>query len=136
MALDLRGLTPLIQVYDMPSSIRFYRDLLGFEIVQTSAPLGGQDRFHWAFLRLGGVEMMLNSAYEFDHERPVPPDPSRARAHEDTCLYIACPGVDAAFQELAAKGLAVKPPKVAPYGMKQVYLRDPDGYALCLQCQV
>ena len=37
MALDVRGLTPLLQVYDMPDSIRFYRDLLGFEVVSTFA---------------------------------------------------------------------------------------------------
>jgi hypothetical protein len=27
----------------------------------------------------------------------------------------------------------VKEPKVAPYGMKQLYVRDPDGYNLCFQ---
>jgi len=133
MALDLRGLTPLIQVYDMPTSLRFYRDLLGFEVVNTSPALGGPDRFHWVMLRSGAAEFMLNTAYEFDHERPVPLDPSRTRAHEDTCLYLGCPDVDAAYQELSAKGLTVKPPKIAPYGMKQLYLRDPDGYALCFQ---
>jgi hypothetical protein len=25
------------------------------------------------------------------------------------------------------------PPKVAPYGMKQLYVTDPDGYILCFQ---
>jgi glyoxylase I family protein len=30
MALDLRGVTTLLQVYDMPTSVRFYRDVLGF----------------------------------------------------------------------------------------------------------
>jgi hypothetical protein len=63
MPLDLRGLAPLIQVYDMSASLRFYR----------------------------------------------------------------------AYLELCAKGIAVKPPQVAPYGMKQMYFRDPDGYALCFQ---
>jgi catechol 2,3-dioxygenase-like lactoylglutathione lyase family enzyme len=52
MALDVRGLTPLLQVYDMPTSVRFYRDVLGFEVVST-APKLGADRFHWALLRLG-----------------------------------------------------------------------------------
>jgi hypothetical protein len=27
----------------------------------------------------------------------------------------------------------VKEPKVAPYGMKQLHLTDPDGYLLCFQ---
>ena len=73
MAMDLIGLTPLLQVYDMPTSIRFYRDLLGFEVIETS-PVTGPDFFHWAMLRLGGATLMLNTAYEFDYERPVPPD--------------------------------------------------------------
>jgi hypothetical protein len=32
MAIDVRGLVPLLQVFDMPTSIRFYRDVLGFEL--------------------------------------------------------------------------------------------------------
>ena len=131
MALDLRGVTPLIQVYDMPTSIRFYRDSLGFEVVNTSPARGGEDRFHWVMLRLGGAELMLNTAYEFDEERPVPPDGSRNAAHQDTCLYFACPDVDAAYRDLRQKGIQMKPPTVAPYGMKQLHLRDPDGYCLC-----
>ena len=59
MVLDLRGLTLLLQVYDMPASVRFYRDGLGFAVVATS-PILGEDRFHWGLLRLG--ELMLNTA--------------------------------------------------------------------------
>ena len=70
MALDVRGLTPLLQVYDMPTSVRFYRDVLGFEVAATS-PMLGEDRFHWALLRLGDAELMLNTAYEFDNDRPA-----------------------------------------------------------------
>jgi glyoxylase I family protein len=132
MALDVRGLTPLLQVYDMPDSIRFYRDLLGFEVVSTS-PVLGKDRFHWALLRLGDAELMLNTAYEFDHERPAERDGARAAAHDDTGLFFACPDVDAAYEELLGKGVPVAKPAVAPYGMKQMYLHDPDGYALCFQ---
>ena len=61
MALDILGLAPLLQVFDMPTSIHFYRDILGFEVVNTSRP--GED-FGWALLRLNAVELMLNTAYE------------------------------------------------------------------------
>lgn len=132
MGIEVRGLTPLVQVYDMPTSVRFYRDLLGFEVVSTS-PVLGKDRFHWALLRLGKAELMLNTAYEFDNERPVPADRARVAAHGDTVLYFGCPDVEAAYEELREKGAAVKPPKVAPYGMTQMSLRDPDGYELCFQ---
>jgi glyoxylase I family protein len=132
MALDVRGLTPLLQVYDMPTSVRFYRDLLGFELVSTSPTLG-EDRFHWALLRLGDAELMLNTAYEFDSDRPFKPDPARTATHDDTGLFFGCPDVDAAYEELHGKGAAVKEPMVTGYGMKQMYLHDPDGYTLCFQ---
>ena len=134
MAIEVRGLAPLLQVYDMPTSVHFYRDLLGFEVVMTSPKLGGHpDRFHWALLRLGEAELMLNTAYEFDSERPAVPDRARNAAHDDTGLFFGCPDVDAAYEELRSKGVPVKPPTVAPYGMKQLGLHDPDGYGLCFQ---
>ena len=62
MAIEIRGLAPLLQVFDMPASIDFSRDVLGFEVKSTSSP--GKDRFDWALLTLNGVELMLNTAYE------------------------------------------------------------------------
>lgn len=135
MALDVHGVTTLLQVYDMPRVVRFYRDVLGFEIVSTS-PVLGPDRFHWVWLRLGGAELMLNTAYEFDEERPAEPDPARTAAHDDTGLFFGCPDVDAAYEELRAKGVTVKAPVVTGYGMKQMYFHDPDGYSICFQWPV
>ena len=129
MAIDFRGLAPLIQVFDMPTSVRFYRDVLGFEIVATSED---GPSFDWAMLRHNDDEVMLNTAYERD-SRPAAPDPARIAAHADTCFYFGCPDPDAAFEHLRAHGVSLEPPKVAPYGMKQLYLRDPDGYGLCFQ---
>ena len=70
MVIDVKGMTPLLSVFDMPTSIEFYRDVLGFEIVSTSRP---GDDFGWALLRYGEVELMLNTAYD-DGERPPVPD--------------------------------------------------------------
>jgi len=72
---------------------------------------------------------MLNTAYEFDDERPVPPDPARVAAHHDTCIYFGAPDVDAVYEKLRAKSVQLKPPKVA-HGMAGIYFRDPDGYGL------
>lgn len=58
MGLEVRGVTTLLEVFDMPRSIAFYRDTLGFEV-----------------------------------EEPV----------------------------------------VREYGMKQLWLTDPDGFRLCFQ---
>lgn len=133
MAIDVRGLCPYFEVYDMPRSIRFYRDVLGFEVKSMSPALGGADRFHWVWLRHGDAELMLNTAYEFDEQRPAVEDAARLRGHGDCCLYIGCPDVDAAYEELRGKGIEVRKPKVAPYGMKQMYLKDSDGFKICFQ---
>jgi glyoxylase I family protein len=133
VALKIQGLVPLIQVYDMPTSIRFYRERIGFEVVQTSPPLSNdKDDVHWVLLRLNDAELMLNTAYE-PQDRPPTPDPSRCAAHGDSALYFGCPDVDEAYRQLRQVGLAVKEPKIAPYGMKELYVSDPDGYNLCFQ---
>ncbi len=132
MALEVLGLVPLLQVYDMPTSVRFYRDKLGFEMVNTSPPMG-EDYFHWCLLRLDQAELMLNTAYEFNDERPAQPEHERVAGHRDTGLYFSCPDVDAAYEAFRARGVDVEQPKVAGYGMKQMYLVDPDGYQLCFQ---
>ena len=131
MALQVRDVAPLLFVYDMPISIRFYRDLLGCEIVTTS-PAIGEDHFHWALLRLGAAEFMLNTAFESNENRP--PKPDRARTdHRDIWLYFSCPDVDAAYKELLDRGVQAEEPVVTYYGMKQMHLHDPDGYKLCFQ---
>jgi glyoxylase I family protein len=132
MSIEVRGLAPLFQVFDMPESIRFYRDLLGFEVVHTSSP---GDHCDWALLRLDKSELMLNTRYEGD-SRPPAPDPARIAAHDDICIYFGCPDVDAAYTHLVAKGVEVKEPTIAHYGMKQLYLSDPDGFNLCFQWPV
>lgn len=129
MALDLKGMAPLLQVYDMPASLRFYRDVLGFEVASTSPELG-PDKYHWVLLRLSGIELMLNTAYEFDEERPVPPDPDRVKAHDDAGLFFGCPDLDAAYTELRARGIDLKPPSLTGYGFQHIFLRDPDGFGL------
>jgi len=132
MSLKLNGLCPLLQVFDMPTSIRFYRDTLEFAIVSTSPALGPPDDFHWVLLRGHGCELMLNTAYDTG-QRPSTPDPARVRAHDDTALYFGCPSADAACAALREKGLVLKDPKTAPYGMRQLYFHDPDGYNICFQ---
>ena len=128
MSIEVEGVCTLLQVFDMPASVRFYRDVLGFEIVETSPREG--DQFDWGFLRLNNAKLMLNTAYEQEY-RPEQPDSTRVAAHGDTCLYFSCPDVDAAYRHLREQGIDVQEPKVAPYGMKQLYLKDPDGYSLC-----
>jgi glyoxylase I family protein len=129
MSIKIEASAPLIQVYDMPTSVAFYRDVLGFTLVDQSSP---GDDFDWGWLRLNDADLMLNTAYEKD-SRPPAPDPARIDAHGDTAFYFGCRDLDGAYAYLRSKGVDCDAPKVAPYGMKQLYLKDPDGYVICFQ---
>jgi glyoxylase I family protein len=130
--MDIHGVAPLLQVFDMRTAIRFYRDVLGFEVTARSEP---GDDCNWAAVKLNGAEVMLNTAYEAD-QRPRTPDPQRNAVHSDTCLFFGCEDLDSAYRLLQAHGIASEPPKVAPYGMRQLWCHDPDGYGICFQWPV
>jgi catechol 2,3-dioxygenase-like lactoylglutathione lyase family enzyme len=132
MSIPINGLAPMLQVFDMPASLAFYRDALGFECVSQAGP---PDDIGWVLLRRGDVELMLNTAYE-KADRPPAPDAGRVAAHVDTVLYFGCPDLEAAYQHLQAKGIPVGEPAIAPYGMRQLYVKDPDGFTVCFQWPV
>ena len=100
MAIGVQGSATLLQVWDMPASLAFYRDGLGFQLVDSDRPGDGCD---WARLRLGDAELMLNTRYE-GGARPPAPDPARTAAHDDVCIHFGCPDVDAAYAHLRARG--------------------------------
>jgi catechol 2,3-dioxygenase-like lactoylglutathione lyase family enzyme len=130
MALNLQGFVPLIQVYDMRRAIGFYRDILGFEILSQSSQ---GEVFDWAMLGRGTMRLMVNTAYESEG-RPDTPEPQRVAAHKDTALFFDCPDPEAAYEYLRSHDIRAMAPVITGYGMKQVYLSDPDGYELCFQC--
>ena len=129
MPIAIRGLCPLLQVFDMPTSLRFYRDVLGFAEVSKS---GTGDDVHWAWLRHGDADVMLNTAYD-DGQRPPTPDPARVAAHADTGLFMGCEDLEGAYASLVLAGGEGPASRPAPYGMKQLFATDPDGYELCFQ---
>ena len=127
--MEVQYLCPLIQVFDMNVSLQFYCEVLGFSIHQSA---GEKDNLDWVWLKWNNADLMLNTAYETPY-RPAQREATRVASHDDTILYFGCPDVDEAYQILLLKGLKLSPPNVAPYGMKQLYLHDPDGYGLCFQ---
>lgn len=133
----LGGVCPLVSVHDMNRAIAFYCDLLGFSLVDHSPFVDAAEGhyFHWAWLRRDRADVMLNTAYDAN-ERPAAVDAARRAAHGDTCLYFGCDDVDAVHADLVARGVVADPPRDAPYGMRQLFVTDPDGYGLVFQAPV
>lgn len=117
----MNRLTPLLNVQDIPHSLAFWRDLLGFEVVDSYEWEG---RLAWARLQKGQVAVMLNGRGG---------EPGHRLSREPYTDAVLCFGVDdvhALVSDLRAKGLQVEDPEAQEYGLDEIVLRDPDGYDL------
>ena len=128
MALPAKAATigqtwPLLTVQDIEHSVAFYRDHLGFAVCGRAADADG--RLFWCRLERGGSSLMLQQADKEDG-----PTEDRGRG---VALYFICDDVDAVHAELAAFGLRVEAPRVTTYGMKQLFVPEPDGYEICFE---
>src|SRR5687768_11697918 len=101
----LKGMAPLIQVYDLQTSIDFYCKKLDFTLKEVSAP------FDWAWLTFDECDLMLNTLYDAG-ERPEKRDATRELGHQDTCLFFGCPDVQSTYEILVARGLTIDPPGI------------------------
>jgi glyoxylase I family protein len=129
---EIDGIAPLLQLFDMPASLQFYRDLLGFTVDGSSGQ--GED-VDWVLLKLNDFTLMLNTAYE-KSERPLTPESGRLAGHRDLTLYFGYPDIESLFHYLSGKGIAVSNPKITQYNWKAIYILDPDNYHICFHCPV
>jgi catechol 2,3-dioxygenase-like lactoylglutathione lyase family enzyme len=132
MAIKIEGMAPLLQVYDMSRSLWFYRDVLGFKVMQSA---GEGDDVDWVSLHANGADLMLNTLYE-QPQRPEEPDPQRMDAHKDTVIFFGCPNIDEAYHHLLSNGIRLQEPEITGYGWKAINFYDPDGYQICMHWPV
>lgn len=121
----VRQLWPLLFVQDIERSVRFYRDQLGFSLVNRA---DAHAKMFWCRLERGGASIMLQQAEDEDG-----PAEGRGRG---VAFYFVCDDADAMYRELTSRGLQLEPPKVAYYGMKQLFVPEPDGYSICFESEV
>jgi uncharacterized glyoxalase superfamily protein PhnB len=106
---------------DVPASIAFYTDVLGFEVTGRMEDVG---KTGWASLRHGSVQIMLASPH---HE----PEPVKVDGRYPQSVYYFYPeDVVALRDSIAAKGYDVGALRVTFYGMKEFDMLDPSGHYL------
>lgn len=117
--MKLLSSAPHFFVSDLMKSVRYYVDVLGFD-----EPRLWGDPPAFAMPARDGFIVMLNQSH---HDEPTP---NGRFDHWDA--YFWCQGVDAYHEQLVEKGAdIVHGPEVRElYGMKEVGVRDPDGYML------
>ena len=99
---------PGVPVADMDRAIRFYRDLLGFEVQFTNgSPVS------FAVLKQGDAELHLSA------------EPAKAGSFHSRLLVDDLDGV---HERLQQGGATIRqPPQVQPWGLRDIVIADPDG---------
>lgn len=120
----IRQLWPLLFVQDIERSVRFYRDQLGFALAGRADAEG---RMYWCQLERGGASLMLQQAELED-------GPAEGRGC-GVAFYFLCDDTDVMHAELVSRGLQLAPPTLAYYGMKQLFVPEPDGYSICFESE-
>ena len=114
--MTIDALVPLLSVADVERSIAFYTKVLPFRVAEETAA-GGETR--WALLRCGPAALRIGR-----EDRPGGGDGVRL------CLYVD--DLRGFRDALLAAGVAVTEIRLAPYGVEEFRLRDPDGHALAV----
>lgn len=110
-------------VEDMGKMIRFYRDVLGFEIKEdenTSNVYLIKDGTLFLLYRRNDFEKMTSRKYEYI---------KGLNGHFEIALYVdTFPDVDKAYEDAISKGaVSVLPPETEPWGQRTCYIADPEG---------
>lgn len=110
-------------VKDMPTMVRFYRDILGFEIKEAedaSNVFLEKDGTLFLFYRRSDFEKMTSTKFNYAE---------KINGHFEIALGVEnFAAVDKAYNEIVAKGgKSVMPPATEPWGQRACYIADPEG---------
>ncbi len=133
----LQTLVPVLQVKDVRKSTIFYCRTLGFalnfavsEARQTLKTLEEQEdtMLVYAQLAQNGVEVMLQAVESLDAEDAFLQ--GGQPGNSAVSFYCLVENADAFSEKLRGEAEIVAGPRTSWYGMREVFIRDPDGYIL------
>lgn len=110
-------------VNDMPTMVRFYRDVLGFEITE------GEDAVN-VYLIKNGTLFMLYERKNFEKMTSRKYEYLKGfNGHFEIALYVdTFDEVDAEYARVIANGAQpVLEPTTEPWGQRTCYIADPEG---------
>ena len=119
MRLDGYGLF----VRDMPTMVRFYRDVLGFEIKE-------EEDADNVYLIKDGILFMLYRRSDFEKMTDHTYEYVRGfNGHSEIALYVdTFEEVDEEYRKAIGKGaVSVLVPTTEPWGQRTCYIADPEG---------
>lgn len=128
----ISGISPFLIVADVPATLSFYRDMLGFDVAfRGPSP---DDEF-FGIVRRDGATIMFKALGEVADGKevivePVPNYKRKPAFSWDVCLEV--PDPDALAEEFASRGVRFSVPPGEPdeHGLRGFVVEDIDGYGL------
>ena len=110
-------------VKDMPTMVRFYRDVLGFAIREPEDAVNVymiKDGTVFMLYRRSDFEKMAGRSFQYIQDM---------NGHYEIALQVEnYAAVDQAFQEVTTRGAAaVMEPETMPWNQRTCYVADPEG---------
>lgn len=126
-----------LMITDMVASLRFYHEVLGADLAftvdadqKTEAPGKIGDDVVFASVRAGDSELMLQERVSLIEDSPAFDAATTPGA--SATLYFRVDDVDAIAARLPKQTEILKPLETTWYGMREIWIRDPDGYVLTI----
>ena len=121
MVTTMQRVVPILLSADFARSLHFYKNILGFEIVD-HAEHGGSEE--WLYIRLGDAELILTQS----DQAPDPID--IVDRDRKAAYYFFVENAKALREEIRNRGVAPGPIQTTLGAMDEFELLDPDGHVL------
>lgn len=113
--MTLESSVPVLRVSDYAAARAFYRDVLGFEVVEEAGdPVTG-----FGIYRSGRATVFL-TAWD-----------GPEAAYSGWRAYFHTDDLDGMAARITAAGAAIKGPTLTIYGMREIEVTDPSGNTVC-----
>jgi Lactoylglutathione lyase and related lyases len=116
-----------IGVKSVNDSVKFYQEVLGFNLVMSMPPESGN--FVWAMVQGGGVVMMFQQEESLKEEYPFLADKPL-----NACLnfYIKMKGMAELYEKIKDTKYLAQERHVTPYGADEFAMYDNNGYVITI----
>ncbi|CAA6822766.1 MAG: Unknown protein, partial [uncultured Thiotrichaceae bacterium] len=134
-------LIPNLMVENVQKTMRFYHDVLGFELMAAVVDMqAGMDETNiildvndehsldWVNMKRGEIELMFQSRASLSTEVP---ELAEVAIGASQTLYLRCEGLQSLYKKVKGSVDIIKEPHNKFYGMREFYVKDINGYILC-----
>jgi catechol 2,3-dioxygenase-like lactoylglutathione lyase family enzyme len=116
-------LEPMIYSTNLEESIRFYRDVLGFEVEEYYP---NQESPTWVCIRIGDDYLGIGKTFSDIHHKLHP----RGVDGSGVQFYISVENVDEQYEKYRSKLEIIDEIENKPWGGREFTFKDPDGYLI------